>query len=88
MACLDDAGLAEIDALMDYYLENAKILKEVRRTGGAGGGGMLYLTELFIARSRGILAPPSEKWCCARQRRRLVSRSRVFVPCLLAYSGV
>lgn len=28
MACLDDAGLKEIDGLMDYYLGNAKILKE------------------------------------------------------------
>lgn len=29
LACLDDVGLTEIDKLMDYYLENAKILKEV-----------------------------------------------------------
>lgn len=28
MACLDDEGLEEINALMDYYLGNAKILKE------------------------------------------------------------
>ncbi|CAM9686073.1 unnamed protein product [Ascophyllum nodosum] len=28
MACLDDDGLVEIEKLMDYYLENAKILKE------------------------------------------------------------
>lgn len=28
MACLDDEGLAEIDTLIDYYLENAKILRE------------------------------------------------------------
>lgn len=28
MACLDDDGLAEIDALIEYYLENAKILRE------------------------------------------------------------
>ena len=27
-ACLDDEGLAEINTLIDYYLENAKILKE------------------------------------------------------------
>jgi len=27
MACLDDAGLAEINTLIDYYLENAQILK-------------------------------------------------------------
>eukprot|EP00619_Florenciella_sp_RCC1007_P010829 CAMPEP_0205924226 /NCGR_PEP_ID=MMETSP1325-20131115/16849_1 /ASSEMBLY_ACC=CAM_ASM_000708 /TAXON_ID=236786 /ORGANISM="Florenciella sp., Strain RCC1007" /LENGTH=294 /DNA_ID=CAMNT_0053292555 /DNA_START=27 /DNA_END=911 /DNA_ORIENTATION=- len=27
MACLDDAGLAEINTLIDYYLENASILK-------------------------------------------------------------
>lgn len=28
MACLDEAGMKEIDTLIDYYLENAKILKE------------------------------------------------------------
>jgi len=27
LACLDDEGLKEIDVLIDYYLENAKILK-------------------------------------------------------------
>ncbi|KAL7555582.1 hypothetical protein ACA910_016190 [Epithemia clementina (nom. ined.)] len=27
LACLDDEGLAEIDTLIDYYLENAKILR-------------------------------------------------------------
>ncbi|KAJ1431420.1 pyridoxal phosphate-dependent transferase, partial [Ochromonadaceae sp. CCMP2298] len=27
MACLDDEGLAEIDVLINYYLENAKLLK-------------------------------------------------------------
>jgi len=27
-ACLDDEGLAEINSLIDYYLENAKLLKE------------------------------------------------------------
>lgn len=31
MTCLDDEGMAEIEKLMDYYLENAKILKEVVR---------------------------------------------------------
>lgn len=30
MTCLDDEGMSEINKLMDYYLENAKILKEVR----------------------------------------------------------
>lgn len=29
MTCLDDEGMAEIATLMDYYLENARILKEV-----------------------------------------------------------
>lgn len=28
LACLDDEGLAEIETLIDYYLENAKILRE------------------------------------------------------------
>lgn len=27
-ACLDDAGLAEIDVLIDYYLQNASLLRE------------------------------------------------------------
>lgn len=53
MACLDDAGLAEIDALMDYYLENAKILKEVRRT-RRGAGCCIF--DGNVARSRGFLA--------------------------------
>ena len=28
LACLDDEGLAEIDVLINYYMENAKLLKE------------------------------------------------------------
>ena len=28
MACLDPAGMKEIESLIDYYLENAKILKD------------------------------------------------------------
>lgn len=32
MTCLDDEGMAEIEKLMDYYLENARILKEVIRS--------------------------------------------------------
>jgi LL-diaminopimelate aminotransferase len=28
LACLDDDGLKEIDGLIDYYLENARILRE------------------------------------------------------------
>lgn len=28
LACLDDEGLAEIDKLIDYYMENAKLLKD------------------------------------------------------------
>jgi len=34
MACLDDEGLAEIDTLIDYYLENAKLLKEAMESIG------------------------------------------------------
>jgi len=34
MACLDDEGLAEIDELIDYYLENAKLLKEAMESIG------------------------------------------------------
>ena len=34
LACLDDEGLAEIDALIDYYLENAKLLKDAMESIG------------------------------------------------------
>ena len=34
MACLDDAGLAEINTLIDYYLENAQILRETMESIG------------------------------------------------------
>mmetsp|Transcript_15709 Transcript_15709/g.43336 ORF Transcript_15709/g.43336 Transcript_15709/m.43336 type:complete len:446 (-) Transcript_15709:82-1419(-) len=34
MACLDDEGLAEINTLIDYYLENAGILKETMESLG------------------------------------------------------
>jgi LL-diaminopimelate aminotransferase len=34
LACLDDEGLKEIDALIDYYLENAKLLKEAMESIG------------------------------------------------------
>ncbi|KAL7484879.1 hypothetical protein ACHAW6_010491 [Cyclotella cf. meneghiniana] len=34
LACLDDEGLAEIDTLIDYYLENAKLLKEAMESIG------------------------------------------------------
>lgn len=30
LACLDPEGLAEIQNLIEYYLENAKILRDVR----------------------------------------------------------
>uniref|UniRef100_A0A7S1UWR5 Aminotransferase class I/classII large domain-containing protein n=1 Tax=Grammatophora oceanica TaxID=210454 RepID=A0A7S1UWR5_9STRA len=34
MACLDDEGLAEIDKLIEYYLENAKLLRETMESIG------------------------------------------------------
>uniref|UniRef100_A0A6U6DPL0 Aminotransferase class I/classII large domain-containing protein n=1 Tax=Odontella aurita TaxID=265563 RepID=A0A6U6DPL0_9STRA len=34
MACLDDDGMKEIDALIDYYLENAALLKEAMESIG------------------------------------------------------
>ena len=34
MACLDDEGMKEIDTLIDYYLENAKILRETMESIG------------------------------------------------------
>jgi LL-diaminopimelate aminotransferase len=46
MACLDPQGLAEIQKLMDYYLENARILKEGIEACGFksyGGGDSPYV---------------------------------------------
>jgi LL-diaminopimelate aminotransferase len=34
MACLDDEGLKEIDTLIDYYLENARLLREAMESIG------------------------------------------------------
>ncbi|KAL9183770.1 hypothetical protein ACHAXT_004626 [Thalassiosira profunda] len=34
LACLDDEGLGEINTLIDYYLENAKLLKEAMESIG------------------------------------------------------
>ena len=34
MACLDDEGMKEIDSLIDYYLENAKLLREAMESIG------------------------------------------------------
>jgi len=34
MACLDEAGMAEINALIDYYLENAAMLKDAMESIG------------------------------------------------------
>ena len=34
LACLDDEGLTEINTLIDYYLENAKLLKEAMESIG------------------------------------------------------
>ena len=34
LACLDPEGMVEIDTLIDYYLENAKILKETMESIG------------------------------------------------------
>ena len=34
LACLDPEGMKEIDTLIDYYLENAKILRETMQSIG------------------------------------------------------
>lgn len=37
LACLDEDGMKEIDTLIDYYLENAAILRETFESIGGGG---------------------------------------------------
>jgi len=34
LACLDEEGMKEIDTLIDYYLENAKLLKDAMESIG------------------------------------------------------
>lgn len=51
MSCLDDEGLKEIDDLMDYYLENAKILKEVRERSEQYSGARFLESLLLKYRS-------------------------------------
>lgn len=49
MACLDKEGLAEISTLIDYYLENAKILREAMESIGCkvyGGAGAPFLCQV------------------------------------------
>merc|ERR1712003_455768 len=48
MACLDDEGLAEIDALIDYYLENAKLLKEAMESIGYDVYGGIDAPYIFV----------------------------------------
>jgi LL-diaminopimelate aminotransferase len=48
MACLDDEGLAEIDTLIDYYLENAQILRETMESIGYTVHGGVDAPYVFV----------------------------------------
>eukprot|EP00611_Tribonema_gayanum_P003456 TRINITY_DN126_c0_g1_i1.p1 TRINITY_DN126_c0_g1~~TRINITY_DN126_c0_g1_i1.p1 ORF type:complete len:456 (+),score=110.33 TRINITY_DN126_c0_g1_i1:33-1400(+) len=48
LACLDDAGLAEINNLMDYYLDNAVILKKGIESCGFKAYGGLDSPYVFV----------------------------------------
>jgi LL-diaminopimelate aminotransferase len=48
MACLDDEGLAEIDVLIDYYLENAKLLRETFKSIGFDVYGGVDAPYIFV----------------------------------------
>ena len=58
LACLDKEGMKEIDTLIDYYLENAKLLKDAMESIGykVFGG-----TELTNARADAAKTDPSMK---------------------------
>ena len=49
MACLDEAGMKEIDTLIDYYLENARILKETMEGLGFTVYGGVDAPYVFVA---------------------------------------
>jgi LL-diaminopimelate aminotransferase len=48
LACLDDEGLAEIDTLIDYYLENAKILRDTMEAIGFDVYGGIDAPYIFV----------------------------------------
>jgi len=48
MACLDEKGLKEIDTLIDYYLENAKILKDTMEGIGYSVFGGVDAPYIFV----------------------------------------
>lgn len=53
LACLDDEGLAEINTLIDYYLENAKLLKEAMESIGYDVYGGDDAPYVFVKLSEG-----------------------------------
>lgn len=48
MACLDEEGMKEIDKLIDYYLENAKLLREAVESIGWKVHGGLNAPYIFV----------------------------------------
>jgi LL-diaminopimelate aminotransferase len=48
LACLDDAGLKEIDGLIDYYLDNARLLRETFTSLGFSVYGGIDAPYVFV----------------------------------------
>jgi len=48
LACLDPEGLAEIDVLIDYYMENARILRETMEGLGYDAYGGIDAPYIFV----------------------------------------
>lgn len=57
MACLDAEGLAEIDTLIDYYLENAKLLRQTMESIGYKVYGGVDAPYVFVG-----LPPGKSSW--------------------------
>jgi LL-diaminopimelate aminotransferase len=53
LACLDDAGLREIDALIDYYLGNARLLRDTFTSLGFAVYGGVDAPYVFVQMQRG-----------------------------------
>ena len=53
MVCLDDEGMAEIDTLIDYYLENAGLLKEAMESIGYDVYGGTDAPYVFVKLPKG-----------------------------------
>jgi LL-diaminopimelate aminotransferase len=48
LACLDEGGMKEIDVLIDYYMENAKILRDTMESIGYVVHGGIDAPYIFV----------------------------------------